>query len=58
MLENLGSDVLNIIGIILAVGVGWIILRFVFKLAQKVFQLGCLAIVIIGAIILVSRMIQ
>jgi hypothetical protein len=58
MLENFGSDFISILGIILAVGVGWIILRFVLKLASKVFKLGCLAIIVIGAIVIISQMIQ
>lgn len=57
MLEKLNPDILNTIYIILAVGVGWIVLRFVLKLAGKVFKLGCLAIVVIGAIVIITRMI-
>lgn len=49
-------QVLNTLYIILAVGVGWIVLRFVLKLAGKVFRLGCLAIVVIGAILILTRM--
>ncbi|MBN2045764.1 MAG: hypothetical protein JW757_12130 [Anaerolineales bacterium] len=58
MLQTIGSDIINSLGIILAVGMGWIILRFIFKLARKVFQLGCLAIVIIGALVLINQYIQ
>ena len=58
MAEIFGADFFNLLGIILAVGVGWTILRFLLKLARKVFQLGCLAIVIIGAILLIAQYIQ
>ncbi len=44
--------------IILAVGVGWIVLRFLLKLAGKIFQIGCLAIVVIGALVIIAQMIQ
>jgi len=56
--ELLNPETLNILYIILAVGVGWIVLRFLLKLAGKVFKLGCLAIVVIGAIVIITRMIQ
>ncbi|MFN2145913.1 MAG: hypothetical protein ACK2T7_11230 [Anaerolineales bacterium] len=51
-------EILHVLYIILAVGVGWIVLRFLLKLASKVFQLGCMAIVVIGALLIIAKMIQ
>lgn len=42
-------DTLNTLYIILAVAVVWVVLRFVLKIAMRIFAIGCLAIVIIGA---------
>jgi hypothetical protein len=58
MLENIGADFLSILGVIIAVGVGWIILRFALKLVGKLFKLGCLAIVLIGAGVIISQILK
>ena len=56
-IQNLiNSETLNIIYIVLAIGVGWIVLRFVLKLAGTIFKLGCLAIVVIGALLVIAQM--
>jgi hypothetical protein len=56
MTDLVSSDFLMIFEVILAVGVGWIILRFLFKLARKIFAFGCFAIVIVGIILLASQL--
>lgn len=56
--ELINPETLNIVYIILAIGVGWIVLRFLLKLAGKIFQIGCLAIVVIGALLIIAQMIQ
>jgi hypothetical protein len=53
--DLLNPELLNILYIILAVGIGWIVLRLLLKLASKVFQIGCLAIVVIGGILILTR---
>lgn len=51
------SEILRILGFVLMVGVGWLVLRVVFKIAGRIFKLGCWAILLIGAVILVMRVI-
>ena len=58
MTDLLNQDFLLMLEVILAVGVGWIILRFLFKLARKIFAFGCFAIVIVGIILLASQFIK
>jgi hypothetical protein len=58
MIESIGSDVVNLFGIILAIGVAWIVLRFILRLAQRVFQIGCLAIIVIGGILILLQYIR
>ena len=55
MTDLFHSDFLLMLEVILAVGVGWIILRFLFKLARKIFAFGCFAIVIVGIILLAMQ---
>ena len=49
------SDILGILIFILALGVGWLVLRMIFKIASRVFMLGCGAILLIGAALAVLR---
>lgn len=51
------SEILRILGFVLMVGVGWLVLRVVFKIAGRIFKLGCGVILLIGAVILVMRVI-
>lgn len=37
--------------LILGLGVAWIVVRFVFKLAMRVFVLGCLGIIVLGLLL-------
>jgi hypothetical protein len=55
-IEN--ADYLNIVYIVLAIGAGWILLRFLFKLARKIFMIGCVSIVVIGVILFISQYLQ
>jgi hypothetical protein len=41
MLAFDNSELVNIVYLILAIGLGWIILRFILKLARKIFMIGC-----------------
>ena len=58
MFENIDPQILKIIWIVLVVGAGWIVLRFLLKIARKIFSLGCLAIVVIGFIFIVMQFFQ
>jgi len=58
MQELLGSDISTILFWILAIGLGWIVLRFLLKLASKIFAIGCFAIIVIGLILLAMQYFQ
>ena len=55
--DILADPLLQVLLFILAVAVGWVILRFIFKIAMRIFVVGCLAIFIIGVIVLVLNFI-
>ena len=42
------DKIIGTIGFILVVGVVWFVLRTVFKIASKVFMMGCAAILVLG----------
>ena len=44
--------IIRILGFVLVMAVGWLVIKFVFKLAAKIFTIGCVAILIIAAIML------
>jgi hypothetical protein len=46
--EVLTDPLLQVLLLILAVAVGWVILRFILKIASRIFVIGCLALFIIG----------
>ncbi len=49
---DFSSDSLITIAIALvAIAIGWLILRFVLKIAWRAFLIGCLGILILGAIV-------
>ena len=58
MQELLGSDISTILFWILAIGLSWIVLRFLLKLASKIFAIGCFAIIVIGLILLAMQYFQ
>ena len=45
------NKVLPALGLILVLGVAWLVIRFIFKIATRIFMLGCVAIVFIGTLI-------
>ena len=47
-------ELLNTLYLILAIGLGWIALRFILKLARKIFMLGCVSIVLFGLFLVIS----
>jgi len=40
--------------LILAIGLGWIALRVLLKLARKIFMIGCVSILLLGLFLVVS----
>lgn len=49
------SQFLNLILILIAIGFGWIILRFLLKLARKIFMIGCVSIVLVGLLLIIRQ---
>lgn len=49
------SQFLNLILILIAIGFGWIILRFLLKLARKIFMIGCVSIVLVGLFLIIRQ---
>jgi hypothetical protein len=45
---NQSNEILNTLYWVLGIGVAWIVLRFIFKLAKKVFAIGCFGIIAVG----------
>ena len=58
MLAFDNSELVNIVYLILAIGLGWIILRFILKLARKIFMIGCVSILLIGLLLVISQVLQ
>ena len=49
-LSHVNFVVLAVVGV--AVAIGWTILRMVLRLTMRVFAMGCLGLIILGAIVL------
>jgi len=58
MQDILGSDISNILFWILAIGIGWIALRFLLRLAGRIFATGCFVIVLLGLFLLAFQYFQ
>jgi len=52
------NEILNILYWILGIGVAWIVLRFIFKVAKKVFAIGCFGIIAIGLLLMLLDWLQ
>ncbi len=52
------AQITQIIMIILALAVAWIVLRFILKLAAKIFTCGFVVILAIGLLLFIVRTIQ
>ena len=50
-MELLTPETLNTIYIVLGIAVAWVVLRFVLKLAKKIFAIGCFGIIVLGAVL-------
>jgi hypothetical protein len=49
------NQILQIVWLIVILSIVWIVLRFVLKLAAKVFSCGCGAILLIGLLVFLFR---
>lgn len=54
-MEILSPDTINIIYIVLGVAVAWVVLRFILKLAKKIFAIGCFGIILLGAVLFLMQ---
>jgi len=52
------SEIVNIVLLILAIGLGWTVLRFLLKLARKIFMIGCVSILLIGGLLILIQYLQ
>lgn len=51
-LQELGrSSLILAVAVIVALAIGWTILRFVLRLTMRLFMLGCLGILTLGAVL-------
>jgi len=57
-MDLLSPQTLNIIYLIIAIGIGWTILRLFFKLVKRIFAFGCFTILAIGAVLLIIQFLQ
>jgi hypothetical protein len=55
--EILTDPLFQVLLFILAVAVGLVILRFIIKIASRIFAIGCLALFIIGSVLFVLNFI-
>jgi hypothetical protein len=52
------DEILDILYWVLGIGAAWIVLRFVFKLAKKVFTIGCIGILVVGLAFMLLNWLQ
>ncbi|MEN6408415.1 MAG: hypothetical protein ABFD44_01720 [Anaerolineaceae bacterium] len=52
------QEIIRIGALVLALVIAWGILRLIFRLARRVFSLGCGIIVLIGAFLVLSRFVH
>jgi len=55
MFSSGDSELFNLVVLILALGLGWIVLRFLLRLARKIFTLGCISIVLVGIYLILNQ---
>lgn len=55
MFSSGDSELFNLVVLILALGLGWILLRFLLRLARKIFTLGCISIVLVGIYLILNQ---
>ncbi len=54
----LSDPLLKVFFLILALAIGWLLIRFIFKLAMRVFMIGCAAILLLGGVLILLGYIQ
>lgn len=55
MIDSLPANVPEILVWVLVIGLAWTLLRFLLRLARKIFAFGCAAIIIVGLVLLVLQ---
>lgn len=58
MQDIFSSDISTILFWIAVIGIGWVVLRFLLKLAGRIFATGCFMIVILGLVLLALQYFQ
>lgn len=51
--DILADPLLRILVLVIAAAIGWVLLRFIFKIAMRVFVIGCLALFMLGAVLFI-----
>jgi len=51
--DILNNPLIQVLLLVLAIAIGWVILRFILKITTKIFAIGCLAIIVIGAVLFI-----
>jgi hypothetical protein len=51
--DVLADPLIRVLLLVLAVAVGWVILHLIFRVAMRIFVIGCLALFILGAVLLI-----
>ena len=56
--EILNDPLMKTVLLILALTVGWLLIRFIFKLAKRVFMIGCIVILLLGGVLILLGVVQ
>lgn len=56
--EILNNPLMQVLVFILALAVGWLLIRFIFKLAMRVFVIGCAVILLLGGVLILLGIIK
>jgi hypothetical protein len=52
------DQLVSLLILVLVIALIWIVLKFILKLTAKVFSCGCLAIVVIGGLLILLRYLE
>ena len=58
MQDIFSSDITTILFWIAVIGIGWVVLRFILKLARRIFATGCFMIILLGLVLLAVQFLQ
>jgi hypothetical protein len=57
-INNLFDLVFPVIIFLIGAGIVWLVIRFILKLAMRIFWIGCIGIFVIGFLIVITSMID